>query len=223
MTGRAKQIGLPFDWSKVGRLGEFLVAPANEYAVRHIESWADWPVPVTVLTGPPHSGKSILGRHFREISGGRVIDDADRQDDQALFHAWNETVDAHGRLLLISRLPPAQWGIALPDLASRMAAAHHVRIDQPDDQLVRALIEMLLMRTGASFVPNLPEWLSHRIERRYDAIVDAAMLLHRASLSSKHKISVTSAKEILREAGILPIVEKDTGSTPKDGTESGRS
>ena len=95
------QISLPFEWQGQGE--EFLVSEANQLAVAHLERWRDWPVSVTVLTGPPLSGRSALGRQFVAMSGGSVIDDAEGQDEHMLFHAWNEAQTEHRPLLMIGR------------------------------------------------------------------------------------------------------------------------
>ncbi|RVT42238.1 HdaA/DnaA family protein [Sphingobium algorifonticola] len=205
------QISLPFDWSGQGTpvSGDFLVSEANRIAVQHIEGWHDWPVQVSVLSGPPRSGKSTLGRHFVRQSGGTVIDDADGTRDEALFHAWNRAQNDRRPLLMIADRAPGQWTVALPDLRSRLAAVPHVRIAEPDDALVRALIERGLATGGSAWSPDLPDWLQHRIERSYAAIAQVLSCLHAASLSHGRKISVPFAKEALQSAGFLPIVWSD--------------
>src|SRR3546814_11363782 len=54
-----------------------------------LEHWSLWPVRASLLTGPPKSGRSHLGRIFQHWSSGDVIDDADLADEQMIFHAWN--------------------------------------------------------------------------------------------------------------------------------------
>jgi chromosomal replication initiation ATPase DnaA len=130
------QISLPFEWQGQGE--EFLVSEANQLAVAHLERWRDWPVSVTVLTGPPLSGRSALGRQFVAMSGGSVIDDAEGQDEHMLFHAWNEAQTEHRPLLMIGRTSPLRWTVALPDLRSRLAGSPHVAIEEPDEALARA-------------------------------------------------------------------------------------
>ena len=44
----------------------------------------------TLLTGPRKSGRSLLGRIFVRKTGGRLFDNAEEHDEEALFHAWNE-------------------------------------------------------------------------------------------------------------------------------------
>ena len=203
------QISLPFEWPGQGTDGEFLVSDANRLAVRHLEGWRDWPLAISTVSGPPLSGRSSLGRLFVGMSGGSVIDDAEGQDEQALFNAWNEAQTSRSPLLLIGQRPPSQWTVALPDLRSRLAAAPHVRINEPDEPLARALIERALGRMGASFSADLPDWLLRRIERSYAAIAAATKLLNEAALSSGRKISVAMAKEALHGAGFLPIFADD--------------
>ncbi|WP_375194847.1 chromosomal replication initiator DnaA [Sphingobium sp.] len=201
-----RQISLPFDRLDQGSADAFLVSDANRIAVRHLEGWQSWPLAISVLTGPPLSGRSTLARHFVAMSGGRVIDDAQGQGDEGLFHAWNEAQTARRPLLLIGNDPPMQWPVILPDLRSRLAAAPHVTIGQPDEALALALIERALSSAGASYAADLPEWLLRRIERSYVAIAAVTQLLDEAALSSGRKISVAMAKEALHAAGFLPIL-----------------
>ena len=203
------QISLPFDWPGQGRDGDFLVSDANRIAVRHLEGWRDWPLAISVLSGPRLSGRSMLGRRFEAMSGGTAIDDAQDQDEQMLFNAWNEAQTTRRPLLLIGDAAPTQWNVALPDLRSRLAAAPHVAIGEPDELLARALIERFLGSMGAHYGADLPDWLLRRIERSYAAIAQAALLLNEAGLSSGRKISVAMAKETLQAAGFLPIVRDD--------------
>ena len=203
------QISLPFEWPRQGAGDDFLVSEANRIAVRHLEGWRDWPVAISVLTGPPRSGRSMLGRRFALMSGGSVIDDAEGQDDERLFHAWNDAQTSRRPLLMIGKAPPARWPVVLPDLRSRLAAAPHVAIGEPDEPLARALIEGALDRMGAAYAADLPDWLIRRIERSYAAISRVTGLLNEAAMSSGRKISVAMAKEALQGAGFLPIVAQD--------------
>lgn len=207
------QISLPFERHGGSSEGDFLVSEANRIAVAHLKRWREWPLSISVLTGPALSGRSILARHFAQMSGGEVIDDAQgikgRRDDHFLFHAWNEAQTAHRPLLMVGDTPPSGWDVRLPDLRSRLAAVPHVAIEAPDELLARALICRAFDLAGASYAPDVPDWLLRRVERRYDAIAQVTGLLDRAALSSGRKISVAMAKETLQSAGFLPIVPSD--------------
>jgi hypothetical protein len=204
------QIGLPFDWSAQGGDGAFLVSEANRIAVAHLENWRDWKVQTSVLSGPPRSGRSTLARQFAEASGGTVIERADRVGDETLFHAWNRAQIEARPLLLVADAPPAHWTVALPDLRSRLAAVPHVRIEEPDEPLIRALIERGLAQAGTAWAADLIDWLVKRMERSYAAIASTVDVLNRASIASGRKISVALAKDSLQAAGFLPIVGDDT-------------
>ncbi|GLV26243.1 chromosomal replication initiator DnaA [Sphingobium sp. Cam5-1] len=203
------QISLPFEWPGQGTDDDFLVSDANHVAVRHLENWREWPLAISVLSGPARSGRSMLGRRFAAMSGGTVIDDAQGQDDRLLFNAWNDAQTNRKPLLLIGDSAPTLWDVPLPDLRSRLAAAPHVAIEQPDEPLALALVERALGRAGSRYAQDLPEWLLRRIERSYAAIAEAVRLLNEAALSSGRKISVAMAKESLQAAGFLPIVADD--------------
>ena len=214
------QIGLPFDWAGQARLGHFIVSGANRSAAHHIEGWRGWPVPISVLSGPPRSGKSLLAHHFAQISGGKVIEDAEHQSNTPLFHEWNMARDSGQPLLLVSRHAPLQWTVTLPDLRSRLAAVPHMHIDEPDDELVRALIEMGLHSGGSAYSTDLPEWLARRIERSYSAVAAVLDELNRLSLATSRKISIATAKEALQNAGSFPILTSESDTADGDGKHS---
>ena len=209
------QISLPFDWQGDAD-GDFLVSDANRIAVTHLERWRDWPLSVSVLTGPPLSGRTTLARHFAAMSGGAVIDDAEGSDEHRLFHAWNAAQTARRPLLLVGQTPPMTWTVALPDLRSRLAAAPHVAIAEPDEALARALIARGFDRAGAGYAADVSDWLLRRIERSYGAIAAVIHLLDRAALSSGRKISIAMAKEALQSAGFLPIVPPDPSTDQRE-------
>lgn len=206
------QIGLPFDWGEQGGEAAFLVSEANHVAVRHLEGWRGWKVQTSILSGPPRSGRSLLARQFAAASDGTVIEQAEQVEDEALFHAWNRAQLEGRPLLLVADRPPADWAVALPDLKSRLAAAPHVTIAQPDEALVRALIERGLAAAGTAWAADVPDFLVRRIERSYAAVAAIVDRLNRASIAAGRKISVGMAKEVLQSAGLLPIVEGDTAS-----------
>jgi hypothetical protein len=197
------QIALPLDWPEDERDDEFILSDANAAVARHLEHWALWPVPVTILTGPRKSGRSLVGRLFARKTGGRLIDDAWRADEESLFHAWNAANSSHRPLLVIADAAPPEWRIDLPDLASRLAATPRVAILPPDDTLLRALLERGLARRGLAAPPQLVTWLSTRIERSYVGIMTAVDALDRASLSRQHRLTVPLAREALMQSGVI--------------------
>lgn len=199
----ADQIALPLDWPVGDQDEDFLVSDANRAAFDHFRRWSVWPVMATILVGPRKSGRSLLGRIFVRKTGGRLFDDAERHDEEALFHAWNEAQERRRPLLLIADVPPPQWQVRLPDLGSRLAATPHVRIEAPDDALLGDLIVKLLGDRGIATPPDLAEYLLPRIERSYVSVQQVVEILDRAMLSHHKRMTVSLARQALTEAGAI--------------------
>jgi chromosomal replication initiation ATPase DnaA len=187
------QFTLPLAWPAPDGDG-FIVGEPNQAAVRLLEEVASWPAPVVLLTGPPRSGRSLLARRFAARQpGARVIDDAEDEEEEVLFHAWNAAT-VTTPLLLVASAPLAAWRVALPDLASRLAATPHAAIAPPDDALLAALIEKLLIERGRPAPRGLVGTIAARIERSYAAIERAVVMLDQAAGA---RLTVPAARSLL--------------------------
>lgn len=199
----AGQIALPLDWPVADGDSDFLVGESNRRAFDHFRRWSTWPVMAAILTGPRKSGRSLLGRIFVRKAGGRLFDDAEKHDEEALFHAWNDAQARRRPLLLIADSPPPAWLVSLPDLASRLAATPHVAIGAPDDALAAALLDKLLGDRGIAAPVDLSAYLVPRIERSHVAILQVVETLDRAMLAGQGRMTVPAARRALEEAGII--------------------
>lgn len=197
------QIALPLDWPVADRDEDFLISEANRAAFEHFKHWSLWPVMATILTGPRKSGRSLLGRIFVRKTGGRLFDDAEEHEEEALFHAWNEAQAKRRPLLIVADAPPPTWAIRLPDLRSRLTATPQVRIEQPDDALLGDLIVKLLGDRGVAAPPELADYLIPRIERSYVTIQRIVDVLDHAMLSQNRRMTVPMARRALVEAGLI--------------------
>ncbi|MBV9931235.1 MAG: chromosomal replication initiator DnaA [Alphaproteobacteria bacterium] len=197
------QIALPLDWPVADADEDFLLTDANRAAFDHLKRWSVWPVMATLLTGPRKSGRSLLGRIFVRKTGGRLFDNAEDHDEEALFHAWNQAQETRRPLLIVADRPAPAWTVRLPDLRSRLSATPHVEIGPPDDDLIVNLIMKLLGDRGVAVPPELPAFLLPRIERSYVAVQQVVDALDRAALSHHRRITVAMAKRALQEAGIM--------------------
>ena len=197
------QIALPLDWPVADRDEDFLISDANRAAFDHLKRWSLWPVMATLITGPRNSGRSLLGRIYVRKTGGRLFDAAERHDEEALFHAWNEAQSSRRPLLMIADAPPPAWQVTLPDLRSRLAATPQIELLKPDDRLIGDLIVKLLGDRGIAVPPELPEFLVPRIERSYVAVLQVVESLDRAVLSHHRRMTVALAKRALQESGML--------------------
>lgn len=197
------QIALPLAWPVADAEEDFLISESNRAAFDHLKRWSVWPVMATLLTGPRKSGRSLLGRIFVRKTGGRLFDNAESHDEEALFHAWNQAQETRRPLLMIAEAPPPVWQVALPDLRSRLAATPQIAIEPPDDRLIGDLIVKLLGDRGIAIPPELPAFLVPRIERSYVAVQQVVEALDRAALSHHRRMTVAMAKRALVESGMM--------------------
>jgi len=197
------QIALPLDWPVADRDEDFLISDANRAAFDHLQRWSLWPVMATLVTGPRKSGRSLLGRLFVRKTGGRLFDNAEDHDEEAVFHAWNEAQLSRRPLLIVADAPPPFWRVGLADLRSRLSATPHVAIGDPDDRLIGDLIVKLLGDRGIAVPPELPAFIVPRIERSYLAVQQVVAALDRAELSHHRRMTVALARRALSENGII--------------------
>jgi len=204
MARATGQIALPLDWSAGGpNDGPLIVGASNADAVRYLRHVATWPVRIAVLTGPRGSGRSLMGRLFASETGGRVIDGHDGVSEEEIFHAWNAAQASHTPLLIIADAPPADWGIGLPDLASRLRAVPVLTIGEPDDCLSRDLIEALFAQRGVMLAPGVASYIVPRMERSYAMIHRVVAALDAASLEKSRGISIRLTRETLLSQGLI--------------------
>jgi len=197
------QIALPLVWPADPRDDEFLIGTSNSKATHLLEHWGSWPVMTAILVGPRKSGRSLLARIFAAKTGGAIIDDADRQSEAELFHAWNRAQADHKPLILIADEAPPEWKVRLPDLRSRLAASPIARIESPDDALMQALFERLFLRRGLDARPDLIQWLLARTERSHIALLRVVDVLDQEMLETRKRLSVPLARTTLAAAGLL--------------------
>ena len=206
-------MGLPLDWPADPRDDEFLIGTSNERVVQQLERWSTWPVMAVVVTGPRKSGRSLLARIFAAKTGGGLVDDAERQSETAIFHAWNRAQEERRPVVIVADAAPPEWAIKLPDLRSRLSASPTVRIGDPDGQLMRALFERLFLRRGLDARPELIQWLVVRVERTHIALLRAVDLLDQAVLERHKRLSIPLARATLVEAGLI-------SNRPTESTEN---
>lgn len=218
MTSRQMAFDLGHGES-LGREG-FFPSPANAVALAQIDDDAGWPGGKLVLSGPEGAGKTHLAHIWAADSGARIIaaadlpglemrslgprvavEDADRiagnrAAEEALFHLHNLILPA-GRLLITARGVPRDWGLALPDLVSRLQAAAVARIEPPDDALLSAVLVKLFADRQIAVPPALIPWLVLRMERSIAAARALVALLDTRALAEGRPITRALAAEVL--------------------------
>jgi chromosomal replication initiation ATPase DnaA len=187
---------LPLAWPVDHDPARLAITEANRAAAAWLAAPGLWPVPVTLLVGGQGSGKSHLAAWFAAHHPAQVIEAAEAADPERLFHAWNAATPARP-LLLTSRLPPRDWGHGLPDLASRLGATPLIRLGEPDDELLAAVIAKLFAERGLKVSDDLVRWLLVRIERSLVAAQAVVAALDEAALARRRPVTIPLAREVI--------------------------
>jgi chromosomal replication initiation ATPase DnaA len=216
---------LAFDLPVREALGreDFLVSPANALAVEALERWRDWPQRRMLLVGPEGSGKSHLTHVWAAESGARVVaaqdiatldltrlaagsalalEDGDRIGgdrlaEEALFHLHNLLGAQGGALMVTATRPVRNWGLTLPDLASRMQALAVTRLEPPDDALLSAVLVKQFSDRQITVTPALIAYLVQRMDRSLATARSLVAALDAASLAEGRPVTRALAAALL--------------------------
>jgi len=203
MKRGADQIALPLDWPQTEGESRFIVSDANRAAFDHFRHWSMWPVKATVLTGPRRSGRTLLARAFAERVGGRLIDQADTRDEEEVFHAWNDAQDSGLPLVMVADEAPPAWAPRLPDLRTRLAITPIARINQPDDKLFGALIQLLFADRGLHVPPEALRFMSERLSREYWTAERAVEEVDRFAIAERARVTLPTIRRALSQARMI--------------------
>ncbi len=209
---RSTQLALDLAGEPSYAVEDFIVGPSNEDAYTLIEAWPNWPDSALVLIGPEGAGKTHLAAIWAErshawrvtssdvtqarvpelaSSGALVIEDCGLRpmDEAALFHLINLVRSRSGALVLTGRMAPDAWGIATPDLLSRLRLAPSVRIQSPDDALLKALLFKLFIDRQLVVDTGVIDAVALRIPRSFAQARAVVNAIDRAALERGRRVT----------------------------------
>jgi chromosomal replication initiation ATPase DnaA len=167
----------------------FVVTEANRAARELVLRWRQWPGGACLLSGPPGSGRSHLGRvwardaeagvwrpgedahaAFARLSGRVLVDDADAcGDEEGLIRLFDLARSTGGAVLFIVGETAAGWRPGLADLRSRLSAAPRARLSEPDPALLSLVLQRLCRERYLLLPPASASFLALRMERSFAA------------------------------------------------------
>ncbi len=211
---RARQLTLDLGREPSYSPDEFLVSPSNAQAHAMIVQWPNWPARTLLVTGPAGSGKSHLGAMWsarawattiraddlsapgrllaaREAAPIVLLEDCDRavHEEAVLFHLLNAVEEAHGWMMVTARRPADLWGIATPDLLSRMRRAPSVTIEAPDTALIKAVLVKLFADRQIRIDGDVVSYAARHCERSLEAISAFVAAVDEEGLTSGRRIT----------------------------------
>ncbi len=142
-----------------------------------------------------------------------VLDEAERlfeaesdraETERKLLHVYNMMVQRQGHVLFAGRAAPARWPVALPDLASRLAALPAVALGRPDEALIEAVLVKLFADRQLAVDATVVRYLVRRMERSFASTREIAAAIDRESLRGGRPITVPFAREVLEQVGFGP-------------------
>lgn len=213
---------------------DFFPSAANQPALTAIDAWQGWPGGKMLLLGPEGAGKTHLACIWADMAGARMIaatalpgadlptlasapiavEDADHiagnpAAEAALFHLHNLALP-HQHLLITAATPPRDWGIALPDLQSRLQAAAVTHLAPPDDALLSAVLIKLFADRQINVTPPLIRYLVNRMDRSIACAQDLVERLDKAALALGRPVNRALAADLLPKDGAADSLD----STP---------
>lgn len=199
---------------------DYIVTKANKTAFALIKSWPNWgnfPLShVIYLYGDQGSGKSHLASIWQKVSNAKyvsktLLQSKDFQDtnyilenfesvqgyEQNILHLFNHVITLKKYMLITARRSVVQLQIKLPDLYSRMQGIISAKIEDPDDNLIEAIISKYFSDFQIRVAPRTIKYLVKHIDRSYSAMANTLLSLDKASLVKKSRISIDLIKDIL--------------------------
>ena len=195
----------------------FRVSYCNLEAYRAINT-EQWHNNKVLIMGEGGSGKSHLAKMWQNLVGAVYIvfgndlfDSLYNRDAKAficenienikdldseirLFHLINFANDNNKKLLLTASHYPS---FKLKDLKSRIAATYKVLIKQPDDSLLRIIIERHFSERQLRVNAEVIDYLIVRVERSFHAVKQIVEKIDRLSLAKKSNITIPLVKAVI--------------------------
>ena len=215
------QLLLDFDYKQNFRDDDFYVGKSNYHAFELINEWPKWEKNLLNISGEQYSGKTHLINIFlKKFKGVRlesslldneiskkikpyqniVLEDVDLNVDERLIYTLFNLIDQDNKFLIItSAIPLPEITFQLDDLRSRTKNCLLAKIENPDDELMFALILKNLSDRQIILDKKLIDFIIKRVERSYGKIFEFIYKIDKISLKKKKPIDFKIINEALKQ------------------------
>ena len=213
------QLLLGFDYKTNFNEHDFYLSKSNSNAFNLINSWPNWNKKILNISGEKFSGKSHLANIFRLkskaflVKGNKIdnsifkslklhesiiIDDFEQCKEEEILYSIFNLIDQDSKYLLINSLKPInEIKYRLPDLTSRSKNCLYAVIENPDDELLFAIILKNFSDRQIKIEKKIINFIISRIDRSYRKIDEFIYKIDELSLKKKKPINLKTIKEIL--------------------------
>ena len=213
------QLLLELDYKTNFNEHDFYLSKSNSYAFNFINRWPDWEKKILNISGEKFSGKSHLANIFKLkskaflVKGNKIddsifkclklyesiiIDDFEECNEEELLYSIFNLIDQDNKYLLINSLKPInKIKFKLPDLASRSKNCLYAEIENPDDELLFAIILKNFSDRQIKIEKKIINFIISRVDRSYRKIDEFIYKVDELSLKKKKPINLKTIKEIL--------------------------
>jgi len=215
------QLLLDFDYEQNFKEDDFYVGKSNFYAFELINKWPKWEKNFLNISGKRFSGKTHLTNMFlRKFNGIRidskilnneklktikshqniVLEDLSLDIDENIVYTLFNLIDQDNKFLVItSSNPITEIDFKLKDLRSRTKNCLIAKIENPDDELMFALILKNLSDRQITLDKKLIDFIIKRVDRSYGKIFEFIYKIDKISLKKKKSIDFKIINEALEE------------------------
>ena len=214
------QLLLQFNYNQNFNYDDFFVSKSNFFAFQLIKKWPRWEKNILNIHGEKFCGKTHLANIFYNKNKGIkiyenqinneifkklklyeniIIDNFKNTTDEKLLYSLFNLVDSDNKFLLVNSITPInEIEFNLKDLRSRSKNCLFAKIDNPDDELMFAIILKNFSDRQIKIDKKLIEFIIKRIDRSYGKIGEFIYKIDELSLKKKKPIDFKIIKEILK-------------------------
>ena len=215
------QLLLDFDYKQNFKDDDFYVGKSNFHTFELINKWPKWEKNFVNIFGDKYSGKTHLVNIFLKKFNGVtiessllnnenlksikpyqniVLEDLDQYVNEKLIYSLFNIIDQDNKFLIITSIKRiTEINFQLEDLRSRTKNCLLAKIENPDDELMFALILKNLSDRQIKLDKKLIDFIIKRVERSYGKIFEFIYKIDKISLKKKKSIDFKIINEALEE------------------------